>query len=92
MNQTRQNTRSRQSQITIKNDKSQADEAVYLVIHSIIDKIYTDKTVFSPITSSRGFKYTMIMYHYKLNAILAKPIKSRHDSDMIKAYKTSSTN
>ena len=28
----------------------------------------------------------MVLYHYKSNAILVEPLKSRQDSDMIKAY------
>ena len=28
----------------------------------------------------------MIMYHYKMNAILVQPLKSKNDADMIAAY------
>ena len=86
MNQSRQYTTITQTTTSVNNYTSLADEAVYLVIHSIIDKMYTDQTGRFPITSSRGHKYIMIMYHYKTNAILAEPIKSRQDSNMIKAY------
>jgi hypothetical protein len=40
-------------------------------------QIYTDQTGRSPVVSSKGNKYIMILYDYDGNAILAQPIKDR---------------
>ena len=49
-------------------------------------QIYTDQTGRFPIQSSRGYKYIMILYDHDSNAILAEPMKSRSDHEMIRAY------
>ena len=41
------------------------------------NKIYTNQMGKSPMTSSRGKKYVLIMYVYDTNAILELPLKSR---------------
>ena len=49
-------------------------------------KIYTDQTGKSPITSSKGNKYILIMYVYDDNKILASPLKSRSVRHLLEAY------
>ena len=39
-----------------------------------------------PVTSIDGSKYLLIIYDYDSNAILAEPIKSRSDSEILRAY------
>jgi hypothetical protein len=46
-------------------------------------QIYTDQTGGFPVTSSPGYKYIMVLYDYDSNAILAEPMKSRAEAEMI---------
>ena len=46
-------------------------------------KIYTDQPEKSPITSSQGNKYILIMYVYGANTIIASPLKSRSGSHIL---------
>jgi len=48
--------------------------------------IHTDLTGRFPVTSLQGHKYLLILYHYDSNAILAEPLKSRNDSEVLPAY------
>ena len=50
-------------------------------------KIATDQTGRFPTTSSRGSTYVFILYCYDSNAILAEPIKSRSQHEILQAYK-----
>jgi hypothetical protein len=50
-------------------------------------KVYTDQTGQFPITSSNGYKYMLVMYHYDTNAILVEPLKTRHGNEMLRGYK-----
>jgi hypothetical protein len=49
-------------------------------------QIYTDQRGRFPVVSSRGNTYIMILYDYDSNAILAKPIKNRTSSKLLKAF------
>ena len=49
-------------------------------------KIYTDQTGKSPIMSSRGNKYILIIYVFGANAILSSTLKSRSGSHILEAY------
>jgi hypothetical protein len=49
-------------------------------------KVSTDQTGRFPHTSSRGSKYLMVLYAYDSNAILSEPIKSRSESELVRAY------
>ena len=86
MNQARQNVRSKKAMYEHNKETSQTDESIHIVIHTIIDKMYSDQAVRFPVMTRKGYKYMMILYHYKTNAILAEPLKSRQDKDMIQAY------
>jgi hypothetical protein len=50
-------------------------------------KIFTDQTGKFPAFSSRGYNYILVLYDYDSNAILAEPIKSRKQDEIVKAYK-----
>ena len=52
----------------------------------ITGKIYSDQTGRFPLTSSRGHKYIMIVYDYDSNSILAEPLKSRNELELLRAY------
>jgi hypothetical protein len=49
-------------------------------------QIYTDQTGISPVVSSKGNKYIMILYDYDSNDILAQPIKDRTAPELLKAF------
>jgi hypothetical protein len=49
-------------------------------------KVYTDQTGAFPITSSNGYKYMLVMYHYDTNAILVEPLKTRHGNEILRGY------
>jgi hypothetical protein len=49
-------------------------------------QIYTNQTGRFPVTSRRGNKYIMILYDYDSNSILAEPMKSRTDDEIIPSY------
>ena len=49
--------------------------------------IAMDQTGRFPIISQRGNKYTMILYSYDSNAILAEPARGRTGKDLVDAYK-----
>jgi hypothetical protein len=52
----------------------------------VTGKIFTDQTGRFPITSSRGNKYVMICYDYDSNNIIAEPLKSRTELELLRAY------
>ena len=59
---------------------------IYVKAIEATGQIYTDQTGRFPTTSSRGNKYVMILYDYNSNAILAEPLKSKSEGEMIRAY------
>jgi hypothetical protein len=59
---------------------------VYMQPIIVTGKIYSNQTGCFPLTSSRGNKYVMIKYDYNYNAILAEPIKSRTENELLRAY------
>ena len=50
-----------------------------------LQKSYSDQTGKSPVQSSRGYQYVMIMYDYDSNAILSQPLKSRQAGELTAA-------
>jgi hypothetical protein len=59
---------------------------VFAATIEITGQISTDLTGRFPTTSSRGNKYILVLYDYDSNAILAEPMKSRTDSEHVRAY------
>ena len=59
---------------------------LFLKVTECSSKIYTDQIGRFPITSSHGYKYTMIAYDYDSNSILAEPIKPRTSLHIKDAY------
>jgi hypothetical protein len=95
--QTRKNARSTQPQPPIDEKSEQEPDPIspqqrtHQVFTAIVDsgtgKIYTDQTGRFPVTSSRGNKYLFLLYDYDSNDILAEPIKSRQQDELLRAYK-----
>jgi hypothetical protein len=56
------------------------------VYATVTGQIFTDQTGRFPVVSSKGNKYVMVLYDYDSNAILAEPIKSRNQSELVRAY------
>jgi hypothetical protein len=48
--------------------------------------VFSDQTGRFPQTSSRGNKFIMIFYDYDSNAILDEPLKSRSESELVRAF------
>ena len=61
---------------------------VFLKSIEVTGKIYTDQKGCLPITSSSGSKYIMVLYDHDINAIIAEPLKSRSEHELICAYTT----
>ena len=89
LDQQRKNTRSTQP----KAEEEYEEQPTAHVYAAIVDlpttrgKIATDQTGRFPTTSSQGSTYVLILYNYDSNAILAEPIKSRHQHEILRAYK-----
>jgi hypothetical protein len=49
-------------------------------------RVYTDQTGQFPVTSSNGYRYMLVMYHYDTNAILVEPLKTRHGNEILRGY------
>ena len=89
LDQQRKNTRSTQP----RSEEDQQEQSTAHVYAAIVDlpttrgKIATDQTGRFPTTSSQGSTYVLILYDYDSNAILAEPIKSRNQHEILRAYK-----
>jgi hypothetical protein len=59
---------------------------IYVKAIEATGQIYTDQTGRFPTTSSQGNKFVMIQYKYDSNTILAEPLKSKSEGEMIRAY------
>jgi hypothetical protein len=68
------------------NEPKTGTNMVYVKAIEATGQIYTNQTGRFPTTSSRGHKYIMILYHYDSNAILAEPLKSKSEGEMIRVY------
>jgi hypothetical protein len=96
--QTRKNAQSTQPKPPIElepepeADPESLQQRTHQVFTAIVDsgtgQIYSDQTGRFPVTSSRGHKYLFVLYDYDSNAILAEPIKSRKQDELLRAYKT----
>jgi len=65
------------------NDKT---HHVYMSIAEVEGRLYSDQTGRFPITSNRGNCYVVIFYAVDGNYVKSYPIKSRHRSNLLKAY------
>jgi len=65
------------------NDKT---NMVFMTIVEVVRQLFTDQTDRLPVTSNCGNNYIVIFYAVDPNYIKAYPIKSRHHSEILKAY------
>jgi hypothetical protein len=90
LNQTRKNVRStRHKMETCDTSQLQGKKVrdVYTTAYDVRETMFSDQTVGQyPTRSQRGNKYIMVMVEIDSNAILVKPMKSRKDAEMIRAY------
>jgi hypothetical protein len=91
LNQQRQNSRTtkiKDSQVLVTDPDIDHGVKTQFVYAATIDagQIYTDQTGRFPVVSSKGNKYSMILYDYDSNAILAQPIKDRTAPELLKAF------
>ena len=59
---------------------------VYCKVWDTQEKVYTDQTGKSPVQSSKGNKYVMVMVEIDGNYIDAEPMKNKSEGELIKAY------
>ena len=59
---------------------------VYLRVYDSRDTIFSNQTGQFPTCSKSGNKYIMVMVKIVSNAILAKPLKSQKDEELIQGY------
>ena len=67
--------------------KNQKTKYVYMTVKLVDSFIASDHTGAYPRASSRGNKYICVFYIFDPNYIKGKPIKSRHSSELLKAYR-----
>ena len=88
LNQTCKNVRSTRplemSNTTTLQGKKMRD--IYTSVYNTRETIFTDQTGKFPTRSQQGNKYIMVMVEVDSNAILVKPMTSRKDTEMIRAY------
>ena len=60
---------------------------VFIKISPISGKISSDQTGRLPVTSSRGGKYIIVTVYYEIDAILADPLTSRANTELLHAVK-----
>lgn len=88
-------TKTQQAPPNVDNDmnppqETQATNMVFastVCVDTVTHKIYTDLTGKFPIIARSGTKYILILYDYNSNSILARPLKSRNESEYITVYK-----
>ena len=59
---------------------------VYTKVVEVTGQIFTDQTGRFPVTFSKGNQHIMVLYDYDSSAILAKPMKNRSESELVKVY------
>ena len=60
---------------------------VYTRVYDVRNTVFSDQTGQFPTRSQRGNKYIMVMDKIDSNAILVKPLKSRKDPELTRAYR-----
>jgi ABC-type transporter MlaC component len=95
LNQTRKNVRSTKPKKRHNKQEDAPDyephitertNVVYAAIHTIDGHTYTDLTDRFRTTSSRGYKYILVLYDYDGKRVHAEPMKNRSDAEAIRAY------
>jgi hypothetical protein len=66
--------------------KDKKEKEVYIKVIDMKNDIYSDQTVKFSTTSHSGKKYIMVLVEIDSNAILVKPMTSKNDAEMQRAY------
>ena len=61
---------------------------VYTKVYDVCNTVFSDQTGQFPTRYQRGNKYVMVMVEINSKAILVKPLKSRKDPELTRAYRT----
>jgi hypothetical protein len=92
MNQRLQSTRSTSKQPSAEptTPDTYLGSKTHLVYAVVVDQgqLYTDVTRKFPVRSSKGNSYVMVCYVYDCNYVKVIPMKSRSNSEWVKAYDT----
>jgi hypothetical protein len=91
MKQIRQNVRSTSktkkneelNQIVMTSQESERQNLISFKVIELEGKIYTDQTGRFPTTSSLGNKYVLVLFDADTNSILAEPLKSRAQEELL---------
>jgi hypothetical protein len=59
---------------------------VYQQAVQVSGQIFSDQSGRFPVTCSKGNQYIMVVYDYDSNHILAEPLKSRSEHELVRAY------
>jgi hypothetical protein len=91
LNQQRQNARTTKIKdaqlLDLDTDLDHGIKTQYVYAATIdAGQIYKHQTCRFPVVSSKGNKYTMVLYDYDSNAILANAIKDRTAPELLKAF------
>ena len=68
--------------------KGKKERDIYTKVYNLRETIYSDQTGQFPTRLLSGNKYIMVMVDIDSSGILVKPMKSRKDPEMIRAYQT----
>ena len=68
--------------------KGKKERDIYTNIYDVRETIFSDQTGQFPKRSLSGNKYIMIMVDIDSSGILVKPMKSRKDAEMLRAYQS----
>ena len=94
LNQSRKNVRSTKPKCTplevpkIATLQGHKVRYVYTSVYEVRNTVFSNQTGQFPTRSQRGNYYIMVMVKIESNAILVKPIKSRKDEELTRAYWT----
>ena len=72
--------------LELHHDSNVRTQCAFAKTVSLTGKVFSDQTGRFPQTSSRGNKYIMIFYDYDSSAILAEPLKSRSEVELLRAF------
>ena len=61
---------------------------VYTKVYDVCNTVFSDQTGQFPTRYQRGNKYIMVMVEINSKVILVKPLKSRKDPELTRAYRT----
>jgi hypothetical protein len=73
-------------ELTLKHSDRTRTNWVYQQAVQVSGQICSDQTGRFPVTSSKGNQYIMAVYDYDSNHILAEPLKSRSEHELVRAY------